>query len=132
MSKILTQKVVFKTSPHDVYEALLDAKKHSAFTGAKAKIDREVGGKFNAWDGYIEGENLELVTDKKIVQKWRASDWAEGKYSTVTFELSAKKDGCELTFAQTGIPPENYDEIEQGWVDFYWQPMKEWFKEVLM
>lgn len=90
-TKTIRQIVVFKASPHDVYEALMDSKKHSKFTGAKAIISREVGGKINAYDGYIEGVNVELVPDKKIVQKWRGSDWPEGHYSTATFELEIRQ-----------------------------------------
>ena len=39
-------------------------KKHAKFTDAKAKISRDVGGKFEAYDGTINGKNLELVPDK--------------------------------------------------------------------
>jgi len=132
VAKLLKQKIIFKASPSEVYSALMDEKKHSAFTGAKAEIENKVGGNFSAWDGYIEGENLELVPGKKIVQKWRASDWAKGKYSTVTYELSPKSDGCQLTFTQVDIPDENFDEIEQGWTDFYWEHLKEWFNNEKM
>jgi hypothetical protein len=30
-----------------------------------------------------------------------------------------------LTFKQTGVPQEFYDDIKQGWIDYYWTPMKE-------
>ena len=65
----------------------MDEKKHAQFTGAKVKISRKTGGKFDIWEGAITGENLELVPDKKIVQSWRYSDWPEGQFSTVTFSL---------------------------------------------
>ena len=82
MSKNIRQTATFKASPHEVYEALMDAKKHSDFTGEDAKISRKVGGKFTIYGGEIDGTNLELVPDKKIVQSWRYSDWPEGHYST--------------------------------------------------
>ena len=85
----IKQSVTIKAKPHDVYEALMDAKKHAKFTGGKAVISREVGGKFNVFDGYAEGVNLELVPDKKIVQSWRADDWPKGHYSKATFDLKA-------------------------------------------
>ncbi len=72
MSKPIKQSVTFKASPHAVYEALMDSKKHSAFTGGKASISRVVGGKYTAYDNYVNGKNIELVPDKKIVQSWRA------------------------------------------------------------
>ncbi|OGO02412.1 MAG: hypothetical protein A2Y59_00695 [Chloroflexi bacterium RBG_13_52_14] len=124
MTKTIRQSVTFKASPHQVYEALMDSRQHAKFTGAKASISRNVGGKFTAYDGYIEGVNLEMVTDEKIVQSWRGSDWPEGHYSRATFSLKQVGGGTRLTFAQTGVPDEQYDPISQGWRDYYWKPMK--------
>lgn len=124
-TKIIKQSATFKAPPHEVYEALMDSRKHARFTGGKASISREVGGKFTAYDGYIDGVNLELVPDQKIVQSWRASDWPEKHYSTVTFALKELNSGTRLTFTQTGVPEEFYEEIKQGWHDYYWNPMKQ-------
>ena len=126
MSKIIKQTVTFKKTPHEVYEMLMDAKKHTAFTGAKAKINNKVGGKFSAYDGYCDGVNLELVPDKKIVQTWRASDWPEGHYSTATYELTKVKGGTKLSFTQKDVPEDQYADIKQGWIEFYWDKMKEY------
>jgi activator of HSP90 ATPase len=123
--KIIKQSVTFKAGPHDVYEALMDSKKHAQFTGGKAVISRKVGSKFSTFDGYAEGTNLELVPDKKIVQKWRADDWPEGHYSTATFLLEAVSGGTKLTFTQTDVPDDQYDAISDGWKEYYWAPMKE-------
>jgi activator of HSP90 ATPase len=123
-TKTIKQTVTFKASPDDVYEALMDSKKHAKFTGGKASISRKVGGKFTVFDGYSEGTNIELIPDKKIVQTWRASDWEEGYYSRVTFSLKEVENGTRLTFTQMGVPGEQYDDISQGWRDYYWEPMK--------
>jgi activator of HSP90 ATPase len=125
MSKTIRQSVTFKSRPHEVYEALMDEKKHAAFTGGKAKVSRKVRGKFSLWGGDIEGKNLELVQDKKIVQSWRYSDWENGVYSTATFVLEEIDKGTHLTFTQTNVPDEHFEEIKQGWKDYYWKPMKE-------
>ena len=124
-TKTIKQSVTFKVTPHEVYEALMDSDKHSLFTGSKAKISREIGGKFTAFDGYSEGTNLELIPDKKIVQTWRASDWPAGHYSRVSFSLKELEGGTRLTFTQTGVPEEQFEDISQGWRDYYWKPMKE-------
>lgn len=119
--------VTFSAPPHEVYEALMDAKRHAAFTGDVAKINRKVGGTFSVFGGYATGRNLRLIPDRKIVQEWRASDWAPGVYSTVTFELSNRRRGTKLTFLQTGVPANHLDDIKQGWEDYYWAAMKEYF-----
>ncbi len=127
LTKTVEQTVTFNVSPHDVYEALMDSDKHSRFTGAEAVISREVGGSFTAYDGALSGVILELVPDAKIVQTWRGSDdgWVPGHYSTATFRLEAVDGGTRLTFVQTGVPEDSYDQIVQGWQTFYWPKMKE-------
>ncbi len=127
-TKIIKQKVRFKASPLQVYSALMDSKKHSGFTGEPAKISAKEGGKFTAYGDYISGVNLALIPGKKIVQSWRASDWEDGASSTVTFIFSADNGGTLLEFLQEGVPADDAGEIKQGWIDYYWKPMKEMFE----
>lgn len=127
--KTIRQTVSFKASPHKIYEMLMDSRIQTRFSGGKASISRRSGGKFTAYDNYISGTNIELVPDTKIVQSWRASDWPEGHYSKVTFTFKKIKDGCHLTFTQTGVPEQQYEGIRRGWHDFYWSPMKKLLEE---
>ncbi len=62
----IIQKVVFKnTSPKVIYDLYLDSKKHTALTGAPAKIQAKVGGKFSAYSGGLTGTILHLEKDTK-------------------------------------------------------------------
>lgn len=124
-TKTLKQVVQFKASPREIFEMLVDAKKHSRFTGSAVKISRKVGDAFSAYDGYIEGRNLEIVPGKKIVQSWRGSDFPEGHYSVACFELKPKNGGTELTFTQNDVPAALFADIQKGWKDYYWEPMKQ-------
>jgi activator of HSP90 ATPase len=128
-TKTLHQSYVFQAEPHDVYEALMDSKKHSEFTGAEATISRKIGGKFTTWDDYASGENVDLIVDKKIVQKWRAADWPKDHYSFITFEFKKKNQGTSMDFTQTDIPEEAYEDVAQGWIDWYWEKLKEYFSK---
>lgn len=123
-TRTIRQSVTFKAKPHDVYEALMDSRKHAKFTGEKASISRKVGGKFTCYGGYIEGVNLDVKLDKKIVQLWRGSDWPVGLYSKVTYSFQKVKNGTRLTFRQSGVPERYYKDINQGWRDYYWKKMK--------
>ena len=123
-TKNIRQSVTFKASPSEVYEALMDQKKHAKFTKHPAKISRKVGGKFSAFDGFCGGVNLELVEGKKIVQSWRASDWPKGAISTVTFSFSKAPGGTKLVFTQIGIPEKLMEDMKNGWKEFYWVPLK--------
>jgi activator of HSP90 ATPase len=123
-TKTIKQSVTFKVGAHAVYELLMDSKKHSVLAGDEARISRKVGGKFNI-GGYIEGVNLELVPDEKIVQSWRYEDWPKGHFSKAVFSLEEQEGKTRLTFTQAGVPEEFYQDIKQGWIDYYWTPMKE-------
>ncbi len=127
MPRTIRQTVTIDAAPKEIYQALMDSRKHSAFTGEKASISRRVGGKFTAYGDYIEGKNLELVPNKKIVQAWRGSDWPEGHYSRTTIALKAVKGATRLMFTQSGVPDEQYKSISQGWKDFYWKPLAKYF-----
>ncbi len=127
-TKNIRQKILLKAQPYEIYSALMDSEKHSAFTGDVAVISKKEGGKFTAYGDYIEGINIKLIKNKKIIQKWRASDWPEGHYSTITFELKEKNGNTKVIFTQTGIP-ENSDVSEKAWTQYYWNPLKEFLKK---
>src|SRR5260370_19744254 len=69
------QEVDFKAPPARIYETLLDAKRFSAFTNLPAEIQPESGGSFKLFDGHIEGRNIELALNQRIVQAWREISW---------------------------------------------------------
>lgn len=129
MSKTIRQSVTFKSFPHLVYEAFMDSATQTAFTGSKASIDRKIGGEFSVYDGYITGKNIELVQDRKIVQSWRASDWPEGYYSVVTIELVPVPEGTQLDLTHTNVPEGEEAAFEEGWIDNYWEPLKEYLEK---
>lgn len=89
----IRQRVALRASPEDVYDAFIDPKKHSAFTGAKATCVPKAGGRITAWDGYISGRNIELRKGKKIVQEWKTTEWPSGyppSILTLTFQRKGK------------------------------------------
>ena len=129
MPRTIRQSATFPATPHQVYEALMDSRQHSAFTGDKAHISREVGGAITAFDGYVSGKNVELIPDQKIVQTWHASDWPAGHESRVTFLVAPVAAGTRLRFTHHNVPDDQYDSIKQGWIDNYWTPLKATFRK---
>ncbi len=125
----IIQKIIVKASPKEVYEALIDPNKHSEFTGSKATGNPNIGTKFTAWDGYIHGKNLELVEGKKIVQNWVTTDWPQD-FPPSRLELSFKEleDKTEITMVHSDVPITQEADLRQGWIDFYWEPLKEYFE----
>jgi len=127
-TKTIRQSVLFKASPHEVYELLMDSRKHAGFTGEGAEISREVGGRVSAYEGYIEATNEELIPDARIVQRWRSTEWPDGHYSKVTFQLKRTTGGTRLSFTQSGVPEEDYESKNEGWVESYWEKMKKFLE----
>ncbi|SRR6266404_5417863 len=87
-TKTLQQTVRFKASPQEVYDTLMDSKKHKSLSGEPARISKKVGGKFTAWGSHLSGINLVLKPGKKIVQAWRATGWWPDHYSVAIFDIS--------------------------------------------
>ena len=129
-AKTIRQSVFLPVPPAEVYGVFLKAKSHSAFTGSKATCDARVGGEFTAYDGYIRGKILELEQGRKIVQEWQTTEWpTDAPPSIAKFTFKEKSGGTELTMVQTLVPAEQADDYRQGWIDFYWQPLKEYFRK---
>ncbi len=127
MHKIIKQKVFFRASPKEVFETLMDSKKHGRFTGKKALISRVVGGKISAYGGYIEGYNLTLVKNKTIVQAWRGADWPKGHWSIASFELAKYGASTKLNFTHVNVPDKHIKDITEGWKSAYWEKMQKMF-----
>ncbi len=118
----------FPVTARELYEAWLDSKKHGEMTGAGAKTGSKVGSKFSAWDGYIQGKTLELVPVQRIVQAWRTTDFPTGCDDSVIEVMFQDFDGgCKMTIRHTSIPKGQGDEYKEGWRQFYFKPMKEYF-----
>jgi activator of HSP90 ATPase len=121
---------VIPASAKEIYSAWLSAKGHSAMTGSAAKATARVGCRFTAWDGYIEGKNLELVPPSLIVQAWRTSDFPDdAPDSRLEIALSEAKGGARITLTHTDIPSGQAKGYKQGWIDFYFKPMKGYFSK---
>src|SRR6516165_2794699 len=118
-TKTLQQTVTFKASPHQVYNMLMNSKKHQSLSGEPTKISRKIGGKFTAWGSHISGINLVLSPAKKSCKHGVPQD---GGRITIRFP-----GGSKLKFTQIGVPPNRYSGHYRGWIEAYWTPMKEMF-----
>jgi activator of HSP90 ATPase len=126
----IKQKITISASPKEVYDAYVDPKKHSQFTDSKATGKPVVGGKYTTWDGYIFGKYLELDDGKRVVQEWTTTDWEEGyKASKLELTFCAVSGGTEIVMMHSNVPKAQADEVAEGWTEFYWNPLKEYFKK---
>jgi activator of HSP90 ATPase len=127
-SLAIHQEVDFKASPQQLYDALLDAKQLATFSARPAEMNRVPGGSFSLFGGQIVGRNVELVPNRRIVQAWRVTNWPEGVYSIVKFELQGQGSGTRMIFDHTGFPEDARDHLATGWETNYWTPLKKHLK----
>ena len=128
MKNEFTLSVILNVKPEIAYNAWLNSKEHSNFTGSPAKITSNVGGTFSAWDGYISGKTMELDPNKRILQKWRTTEFPDKSPDSmieITFEEIDK--GTKLTLRHFNIPEGQAEEYKKGWKDYYFEPMKKYF-----
>lgn len=117
--------------PQQVYDALVDPRRHAEFTGAKATGQAKPGAKFTAWDGYITGKHLILEPGRRLVQEWATTDWPAGAApSQLEWVFLSKAGGTEVTLTQTEVPADQAPLYSQGWFDYYWDPLKLYFEDV--
>jgi activator of HSP90 ATPase len=129
-TKAIKQTVKFAAKPIEVYEQLMDAKKHSAFTGTKATMSKKPKGKFSVYDGYCHGFNIELIEGKKILQAWHFAEegWPDDHYSICLFDFKKDGTGTKLSFVQTDVPEHKVNALKDGWKTYYWKPIKDALK----
>lgn len=115
----------------DVFTGWLNEKIHSEFTGgAKATTSSNEGGSFSAWDGYISGSNVEIIPYKKIIQKWRTSEFdPEDEDSVIEIFFTYKDDHTLVSITHTNLPDGTGEKYKKGWKDHYFVFMKKYFEK---
>jgi activator of HSP90 ATPase len=130
------QEPVFKANRKRIYDALTDAKQFDKIVelsgatkemnlGQKtAEINREAGGSFSIFGGYITGRQVELIPNELIVQAWRVGNWKSGVYSIARFELVGQASSTKIVFDHTGFPVGSGQHLADGWKAHYWEPLE--------
>ena len=130
MDRDLILSVLLPVNPEKAYQDWLDSTAHSAFTGSPAEIDPVLGGKFFAWEGYIWGKTMDLTPGKRIRQTWRTTQFPDDSPDSILEVLFEPDDErTRLTLIHTAIPDNQSDEYEKGWEEFYFEPMKQYYKD---
>ncbi len=120
-------RIKIKAEAEDIYAALTNPFTIELWSGYKAEMSTEPNTEFSLWEGDIVGKNLELETNKKVVQQWYFGDQAED--SIVTIKIFEDKNACQVELNHTNIPEEEFDDICEGWTDYYLGAIKEFFEQ---
>jgi activator of HSP90 ATPase len=123
------QTITIDCPAHAVYQAFTDEDEHAEITGAPASIDPTVGGAYSAYNDELTGEFTRLVPDELIVMEWRAEmeGWPPDHYAIASIELIQSSDGTTVEFILTDVPPDCVEAVDEGWRDYYWEPMGRYF-----
>jgi len=129
--KTILISALFNTDAVFLYKFFLDSKLHTEITGSKAVINNKTGGKFSAWDDYISGTIVSLEKNKKIVQKWRTTEFSKDDPDS-TLEIimqEINKNKTKLTLKHTGIPQGTEAEYKTGWKEYYLKPLSDFIEK---
>jgi activator of HSP90 ATPase len=124
MTPVIQQSVRFRALPRVLFEMYVDSRKHSLSTGMPARISRKAGGRFSAFGGQIQGKNLLVAPDKRVVQLWRAAHWKKDDWSVLILNFSPVAGGAQIDLVQVGVPHYDQKGVRQGWPKYYWRPWK--------
>jgi activator of HSP90 ATPase len=115
-----------------MYETLTNPTEITKFTQGTAKFEKSVGGSFDIYNGYITGTNEELVENKKIVQKWKFSNWKDACEAITTFKERPGNE-CYIQVHFKGIPERDTSgnivdlkELEKGFRSSIFEKIRDW------
>jgi activator of HSP90 ATPase len=128
MSDNIKMSLTLPVEAKTVYNAWFNSEAHSKFSSGKAQIEKKVGSKFFAGDGYIEGKIVKMILSKQIIMDWRTTDFPEeAEDSTLTINFEKTPDGTKIIFVHENLPEGDGKKYRKEWKDNYFNKMKEYF-----
>ncbi len=103
--------------PEEVFTALTNPFQIEIWSGYPAEMKAEEGYVFSLWEGDICGVNLEVKPNRLLVQEWFFGEIAEP--SIVTLKLKKVDGATRVELEHTNIPEEVFEEIVEGWKEYY-------------
>ncbi len=120
-------RTTMKAEMEDVWRAFTSPASMELWTAYYADFTPEPNAEFSLWDGDITGKVLEVVPNEKLVEQWYFEGETEASIATIKFFPDKNKVQVELN--HVNIPDDAFDNITEGWVNYYMGAIKE-FVEV--
>ena len=121
------QEIDLNASPQKVYEALLDSKQFTEFSGRAAEINRDVGGAFSL----IRRTHYRAKRGAGSKQKNRAGLAHRRLAGRGVFDRKVRVEGAgngtHIVFDHIGFPEGLHEHLAQGWEENYWSLLKKYF-----
>ncbi|XP_012969030.1 activator of 90 kDa heat shock protein ATPase homolog 2 isoform X1 [Mesocricetus auratus] len=115
---------LFDTTVEQLYSIFTVKDLVQKFSKSPAVLEAEKGGKFQMFDGNITGEYVELLTNRKIIMKWRCRSWPEEHYATVALNFVPAPGQTELQLDCKGVPVCKEENTKLCWQKQHFEEIK--------
>ena len=118
-----------EAEPEEIFLALTNPFTIELWSDSSSKMDAEEGSEFELWDGDVCGKNIKVVPNKELVQEWYFDDLKEPSIATI--KLHIHKSGTNVEVKHINIPEDAFNNINEGWREYYIGAIKRFFEEEL-
>ena len=119
----------------EIYNTFINKERMMAFTRGSIRIKKSkdsnsknllINDEFELFDGNISSELIEANQDKKLIFKWRLSEWPTKVWSNLemTFHESKEYHETKVQVTWSGIPVGEEDRVRNNFENYYVRPIK--------
>ena len=131
MRNIIRQSIVLPAKAEELFEMYLDPSIHKSIIGASVEIGHERGSHFQAYDGALTGQILEVVKQRLIIKSWRSDNFkTDDPDSTLILSFTPEGDEGRIDLIHLDVPDHDYEGVSQGWGKYYWEPWREYLENI--
>jgi len=114
--KDFSYEITINADREEVFAAFTTPFQIELWSGFPAVMNAEEGTEFSLWEGDICGKNIKVQANKHLVQEWY---FGEEQQSIVDIKLKIDNNKTIVVLNHTNIPDEAYEEICEGWTEYY-------------
>jgi activator of HSP90 ATPase len=124
--KTIKQHYFINAAPEEVFSAITNPFTIELWSGYTAKMEAKEGTEFSIFDGDIIGRNIKVVENQQLIQEWYFGE--NPGESMVTIDLKPHQLGTKVSLEHTNVPDEEAGDFAEGWKNYYWGAIKDFFK----
>lgn len=124
--KNLRKTIHIKVPREEVFNAITNPLTIELWTGYQARMEALPGSEFSLFDGDITGRIRSIESPALLEQIWDFGDQEEE--SLVRIELFDESGKTRLELMHTNIPDEAFENIEDGWKNYYLEALKSYLE----
>ncbi len=124
--KTFKKHYIINAAPEEVFSAITNPFTIELWSGFPAQMEAKEETEFSIFEGDISGRNIRVIENQLLEQEWYFGDSPE--QSIVTISIKEHQLGTKIDLVHTNIPDDEYDDFVEGWNDYYWGAIKEFFK----